>query len=174
MWCATKCIIKYICIYTWLDFYAVIVVIVIVVRALRDISGERRVAGLHAATLGLSFSRLNAVLLHGGRPVDTVQFVVKTTSVADRFAHCVATPKRRHSGLAIATRQTHASRSGLRKYKIFIICVAAASSIDDRRSRCLSGNKAVAKRGCEKRNDRSLERYILSQQDKRYSSLGNL
>lgn len=99
----------------------------------------RRVVGLHAATLGFPFSRLNAVLFHGRRPVNTVQFIVEATCVADWFANRVATPKRRHGGFAIAARETYASRSGLKKYEIVIIHVAARLMMGN-----LRGNEPVA------------------------------
>lgn len=76
--------------YTWFKLN-VIVIVVIIVRALRDIARERRIGAFHS-TFRLPLARLNAVFLHGRRPVDTMQLVIKTASVAHRFAVRVATP----------------------------------------------------------------------------------
>lgn len=98
---------------TWLELDVVIVVIV-VVCALRNVASERRVAGFHP-TLRLPLSRLNAIFLHSRRPVYAVQFEVKTAGVTHRFAVCVATPQRCHRCFAVAARETNAPRSRLKK-----------------------------------------------------------
>jgi hypothetical protein len=105
-------------VHTWLEFDAV-VIIIIVVRTLGNVAGERRVAGLHS-TLWFPFARLNAILFHSRWPVNAMQLEIKTARIADWLAHRIATPKRRHRRLAIAARETNAPRSRLRKHKIVI------------------------------------------------------
>ena len=40
----------------------------------------------------LAFSCLNSIFSHGQRPIDTMQFVVKATSIADGFTFVVSPP----------------------------------------------------------------------------------
>lgn len=64
----------------------------VVVGAGRGGTADRCVGGFHA-TFRFPLSRLNAVLLHGVRPVDAVQLKVETARVANRLAQSVATPQ---------------------------------------------------------------------------------
>lgn len=74
---------------SWFKLNAI--VIVVIVRALRDTARERRIAAFHS-TLRLPLARLNAVFLHSRWPVDAVQLVIKTAGIAHRFTVCVTTP----------------------------------------------------------------------------------
>jgi len=112
-------------VHTWLEFDAV-VIIIIVVRTLGNVAGERRVAGLHS-TLWFPLACLNAVLFHSRWPVNAMQLEIKTAGIADWLAHRIATPKRRHRCFAIAAREANAPRSRLRKHKIVIAIVITRS-----------------------------------------------
>lgn len=78
---------------------------------LRSGAADRRVGGLHGS-LWLSLSSLNAVLLHGVRPVHAVQFEIKAARVANRLARSVSAPQRRHRRLTITARSAYSPRSG--------------------------------------------------------------
>lgn len=55
-------------------------------------------------------SYLYAVLLHGERSVDAVEFVVETTGIADRLPMAVSPPQRRRTSRAIGAGQSHSFR----------------------------------------------------------------
>ena len=60
-------------------------------------------------------SHLNGVLLHGQRPVDSVQFEVKAARIAHRFTLVVTSPQRRGGRAAVGTSQTRTPRRRLSK-----------------------------------------------------------
>lgn len=60
--------------------------------------GRRRRGG---RALGLALPRLDAVLAHGLRPVDAVQFVVEAAGVAHRLPFRIPPPQRRRRRPAV-------------------------------------------------------------------------
>jgi hypothetical protein len=58
-------------------------------------------------------SHLNGVLLHGQRPVDSVQFEVEAARIAHRFTLIVTSPQRRGGGAAVGTSQSRTPRRRL-------------------------------------------------------------
>lgn len=67
---------------------------------------HRRRSGRRVGALGFAFPRLDAVLAHGQRTVDAVQFVVEAARVAHRLAVRIAAPQSRHRRGAVGTAQS--------------------------------------------------------------------
>ena len=63
---------------------------------------------------------LDAVLAHGQRPIDAVQFVVEAAGVAHGFAFGVAPPQRRRRRAAVGAAQAQASRRALLKPHVVV------------------------------------------------------
>lgn len=105
-----------VCIRFFLQAIVVVVVVICICTVVIDVCAggfgarEWRIRRLHA-TLRFSLPCLNVILLHGRRPIYSVQFVIQAASVTDWFAQGVASPKRGLRCLTVAAGSADASRS---------------------------------------------------------------